>query len=49
MNFEYSEKVKTLEARLRAFMDEHIYPNEAVYHEQIRQGDRWQPVPLLED
>ena len=49
MNFEYSEKVKTLEARLRAFMDEHIYPNEAVYHEQIRQGDRWQPVPLLEE
>ena len=49
MNFEYSEKVKGLEARLRAFMDEHIYPNEAAYHEQIRQGDRWQPVPLIEE
>jgi acyl-CoA dehydrogenase len=49
MNFEYTEKVKTLEARLWAFMDEHIYPNEAAYHEQIRQGDRWQPVPIIEE
>jgi acyl-CoA dehydrogenase len=49
MNFEYTEKVKTLEARLWAFMDEHIYPNEAAYHEQIRQGDCWQPVPIIEE
>ncbi|MEY3409742.1 MAG: Acryloyl-CoA reductase, partial [Pseudomonadota bacterium] len=28
MQFEYSDKVKTMQARLLAFMDEHIYPNE---------------------
>jgi acyl-CoA dehydrogenase len=48
MNFDYSEKVKTLQNSLQAFMDAHIYPNESNYHDQIRQGDRWQPVPLLE-
>ncbi len=49
MNFEYTEKVKTLQAQLQAFMDEHIYPNEAAYNEQINQGDRWQPVPIVEE
>ena len=28
MEFEYSEKVRTLQARIEAFMAEHIYPNE---------------------
>jgi hypothetical protein len=28
MEFEYSEKVRTLQARVEAFMVEHIYPNE---------------------
>jgi hypothetical protein len=35
MLFEFSPKVRELEARLRAFMDEHIYPNESVYSKQI--------------
>ena len=26
MQFEYSDKVKSMQARLLAFMDEHIYP-----------------------
>jgi acyl-CoA dehydrogenase len=30
MNFEYTEKVEALRARVMAFMDEHIYPNEKV-------------------
>ena len=30
-------------------MDEYIYPNEATYHRQIADGDRWQPVPIIED
>ena len=28
MNFEYSDKVKELRARVQAFMDDHIYPVE---------------------
>ena len=35
MDFDYSPKTKELQARLLKFMDEHIYPNEAAYHEEI--------------
>jgi acyl-CoA dehydrogenase len=48
MHFEYSDKVKSLQARLAAFMDEHIYPNEPVFYDQLRQGDRWQPTAIVE-
>src|SRR5882724_13566446 len=48
MNFEYSGKVQALQKRVAAFMDEYIYPNEKTYHEQIRQGDRWQPTAIIE-
>ncbi len=47
MNFEYSPKVKDLQHRLLAFMDEHIYPNEPVFEAQI-QDNRWRPAPILE-
>ncbi len=49
MDFDYSDKVKDLQARLTAFMDEHIYPNEPRYHEHVRGPDRWQPVPVIEE
>jgi acyl-CoA dehydrogenase len=49
MDFEHSEKVETLRKRLTAFMDEHVHPNEAVFEQQVAEGDRWQPVQLIED
>jgi acyl-CoA dehydrogenase len=49
MDFEHSEKAKDLQRRLTAFMDEHIYPNEATYYRQIDEGDRWQPVRIIEE
>jgi acyl-CoA dehydrogenase len=50
MDFEYSEKVKQLQARLRAFMDEVVYPNERTYREQLRSGaSRWQIPPIMEE
>ena len=49
MHFEYSDRVKALQKKLLAFMDEHIYPNERVYHEQINEGDRWQPTAIIEE
>ena len=50
MEFEHSAKVQELRQRLQAFMDTHIYPNEATYLAQhAGQQDRWQPVPILED
>jgi acyl-CoA dehydrogenase len=49
MNFEYSDKVKYLQKKLSAFMDEHIYPNEATYYEQNHAGERWKVIPIIED
>jgi acyl-CoA dehydrogenase len=48
MNFEYSAKVKDLQKRLCAFMDEYIYPNEARYYKEIEQ-DRWTPTRVIEE
>jgi acyl-CoA dehydrogenase len=48
VHFEYSPKVRDLLKRVQAFMDEHVYPNERLYHEQIQEG-RWRPVPLIEE
>ena len=36
-------RAKELQQRLAAFMDEYIYPNEAAFHRQKAEGDRWQP------
>jgi acyl-CoA dehydrogenase len=49
MEFDYSPKVKDLQANLLAFMDEYIYPNEATYYEQLNSGERWQPIQIIED
>ncbi|HEX4445711.1 MAG TPA: acyl-CoA dehydrogenase family protein [Polyangiaceae bacterium] len=51
MNFEHTEKVQKLLARLGAFFDEHIYPSEAAVSELVagREGKaRWEPIPLVE-
>jgi len=49
MLFEFPARVRDFESRLRAFMDEHIYPNEQVYNKQIAAGDRWKPTPIIEE
>jgi acyl-CoA dehydrogenase len=49
MIFEFSDKVKDLQKRVQAFMDEYIYPNEKTYYAQVAEGDRWQPVQIIED
>jgi acyl-CoA dehydrogenase len=49
MHFAYSDKVQNLQKKLTAFMDEHIYPNERLFHRQIGEGDRWQPVAIIEE
>ncbi|MCD7032689.1 acyl-CoA dehydrogenase family protein [Metabacillus sp. GX 13764] len=46
MDFSYSEKVKDLEKRLNQFMEEHVYPNEKTYEDQLNsQRSRWDKVP----
>jgi len=49
MFFEFSEKAKAYQEQLKVFMDKHIYPNEATFANQIREGDRWQPVAIVEE
>jgi acyl-CoA dehydrogenase len=53
MNFDYSDKVKGLQARLLAFMDEHIYPNEKRFYAEIAanraKGNAWLPTELVEE
>lgn len=49
MHFDYSPKVQRLRARLLAFMDEHIYPQEDLFRRQIAEGDRWAPPAVLEE
>jgi len=48
MDFEFPPKVKALQAKLTAFMDRHIYPNERVFEQQILE-DRWRPAPVIEE
>ena len=49
MDFEFSPKVQDLRKRLLAFMDEHIYPNEVLFEQQVADGDRWAAPALLGD
>jgi acyl-CoA dehydrogenase len=49
MLFEHSPKVKELQARLTDFMATHVYPNEKRFLQEVDQGDRWQPPPLVEE
>ncbi len=48
MNFEFSDKVKGLQHRLQAFLDEHIYPNEQRFYDEIEQN-RWSPTRIIEE
>ncbi|MEZ5396964.1 MAG: acyl-CoA dehydrogenase family protein [Bryobacterales bacterium] len=49
MDFDYSPKVRDLQARVMAFMDEHVYPNERRFAAEIEAGDRWQPTSVIEE
>lgn len=46
MDFSYSTKTMDLQKRLISFMDEHVYPNEKVFEQQLKeQQNRWAQVP----
>ncbi len=54
MEFEYSDRCKELQGKLLRFMDEHIYPNEKAYKEEIdrnglEKGNRWIATQIIED
>ncbi|WP_439589463.1 acyl-CoA dehydrogenase family protein [Hydrogenophaga sp.] len=53
MNFDYTDKVKDMRERLLAFMDQHVYPNEARFFEEISanraKGNPWVPTAIIEE
>ncbi|MDA0338394.1 MAG: acyl-CoA dehydrogenase family protein [Proteobacteria bacterium] len=50
MDFSYSDRVKDLQQQLTAFMDEHVYPNEDLFYEQIdTQPNRFYTPAILDE
>jgi acyl-CoA dehydrogenase len=53
MDFGYSPRTQELRAAVSAFMEEHIYPNEARYGAELdahtQAGKRWTPLPVIEE
>ena len=53
MDFAYSPKVQQLQARLTAFMEQHVYPAEPAYYAEVEAnraaGNAWIPTRVIED
>ncbi len=53
MNFEFSDKVKELQKKLSAFLQQHVNPQEARFFEEIAQnrakGNAWIPTRIVEE
>ena len=49
MSYDPSAKVQALQARLRDFMDAHIYPNEARHAEEAERLGPWAVHPILDE
>ena len=53
MDFSYSPKVVEYQQRLLAFFDQHIYPNEHRFHQEVEAntkiGKRWTPTNIIEE
>ena len=53
MGFQFSDRSQELQLRITKFLDDHIYPAEEVYAQQMQefteQGDRWQIPQIIED
>ena len=50
MDFAYSEKINSFRKQLNDFMDQHIYPNEKTYHEQITaSGDPHHHAEIIDE
>jgi alkylation response protein AidB-like acyl-CoA dehydrogenase len=49
MTFAPSENVRNLQSRVSAFMEQYVYPTEDRYEREVSEGDRWQPIALIEE
>ena len=48
MDFEHSERTREYLSRVRAFMDQHIYPNEELFKQQIEADTGIKPAFAME-
>jgi acyl-CoA dehydrogenase len=48
MDFAFGKKIEDLQRRLQGFMDEHIYPNEQRFQDEIERN-RWSPTAVVEE
>jgi acyl-CoA dehydrogenase len=50
MDFAYSKRTREYLEQLTDFMNQHVYPNEQTFHEQLEaQPSRWQCPPIMEE
>jgi acyl-CoA dehydrogenase len=53
MNFDFSDKVKDLQKKVSAFMQQHVNPREARFYEEIAEnrakGNAWIPTHIVEE
>ncbi|WP_216829847.1 acyl-CoA dehydrogenase family protein [Alkalihalobacterium elongatum] len=49
MYFEHSEKIKELQSKVEAFMEEHVIPNEQKYETELNEIGRWEISPTMEE
>ncbi len=53
MDFGYSPRTQELQAKLTRFMEEHIYPSEKLWWDELeantRAGKRWSPLNVIEN
>ncbi|MEK8048462.1 acyl-CoA dehydrogenase family protein [Ideonella margarita] len=53
MDFGYSPRTQELQAAVTAFMNEHVYPNEGRYWQELeantQAGKRWTPLAVIEE
>jgi acyl-CoA dehydrogenase len=48
MDFAFSSKVHDLQHRLQVFMDEHVFPNEQRFYDEVERN-RWKPTLVVEE
>ncbi|NNC78003.1 MAG: acyl-CoA dehydrogenase [Woeseiaceae bacterium] len=48
MDFEHSPKVRELSEQVARFMDEHVYPAEATYYQQVDENN-WATPPIMQE
>ena len=53
MDFDYSARAQELRERVTNFMQQHVYPVERRFHDEVeentRKGARWTPTRLIEE